>query len=328
MTKFSFVKEITFLKQNEQKWLSLEKELDSSKRNPKRLAAHFIELTDDLSYSRTHYPKSTTTEYLNGLTIRFHQEIYKNKRENKARIWDFWRIEMPLMFYNHRKKLLIAMIIFLVSTAIGAICQYYDENVLRMFVGDAYVNERIEEIESEQAMSFYGDENPYLMFAIIPLNNIKVALIFYALGVLFSLGTALVLFFNSALLGAFGMFFHQYGYLKVCLMIIMIHGTFELSSMIVEAVAGFVLGMSITRPGTLPRIQSFKKGAVEGLKIVVGTIPIMIVAGILECFITRFYRMPVLLNWIIIIGSLGFMVYYFVIYPSLLNKKIKNQSEI
>ena len=76
------MKEITFLRQNEKKWTELEKELhETTDRNPKRLAEQYIELTDDLAYSRTHYPSSKTTDYLNGLTALFHQEIYKNKRE-------------------------------------------------------------------------------------------------------------------------------------------------------------------------------------------------------------------------------------------------------
>ena len=319
--KIFFLKEITFLKQNEKKWLALEQELGATPKNPKRLANYYIELTDDLSYSRTHYPKSKTSEYLNALTARFHQEIYKNKREKTNRFFDFWITEMPMMFYEHRKKLLISLLVFVIGISVGALCQYYDDNVLRMFVGDRYVNERIDEIESDQAMSWYGNENPFLMFAIIPLNNIKVAFIFFIAGIFFSIGTGLALFFNSALLGALVMFFHQYGYLKLCLMIIMIHGSFELSSMIVEAVAGFILGASITNPGTLPRMESFKSGAMQGLKIIIGTIPIILVAGFLECFVTRFYHMPAILNWLIILSSLGFMIFYFVIYPALLQKK-------
>jgi membrane protein YdbS with pleckstrin-like domain len=81
------------------------------------------------------------------------------------------------------------------------------------------------------------------------------------------------------------------------------------------------VGASITRPGTLPRMQALKKGARDGLMIVIGLIPIFLVAGFLECFITRFYKMPAVVNWGIIILSLGFMIWYFVIYPIILNRK-------
>jgi uncharacterized membrane protein SpoIIM required for sporulation len=319
------LKEITFLKQNEQKWTALERELNIvENKNPKRLAEQFIELTDDLSYARTHYPKSKTTEYLNGLTSRFHQEIYKNKREKSSRFIDFWLYELPYMFYRHQKKLLLSLLIFSIGIAIGALCQYYDENVIRMVVpdGDNYVNERIEEIENDAAMSWYGDTNPFIMFSMITLNNVIVSFKFYVAGFLFGIGTAFLMFYNSLLLGALIMFFKQYGYLKLSLMIIMIHGSFEISTMIIEGVAGFILGAALVSPGTLPRMEALKKGAMDGLKVTVGCLPIIVVAGFLESFITRFYHMPAVLNWIIIVSSLAFMVFYFVIYPILLNKKL------
>jgi uncharacterized membrane protein SpoIIM required for sporulation len=317
------LKEISFLKQNEKKWLELERELNTLDeiKNPRRLSEQFLELTDDLSYSRTHYPKSKTTEYLNGLTARLHQEIYRNKREKSSRLWNFWKFEIPFMFYKHQKKLLLSLLIFMIGVAMGALCQYYDDQVVRIVIGDIYINERISEIENEQAMSFYGDTNPVLMFAQIPLHNIRVSFLFFAAGLLFSIGTALISFYNGVIVGALTIFFHQYGYLKTCLMIIMIHGSFELSAFVIAGVAGFVLGGSILRPGTLPRKESIMRGAKDGLKIVIGLIPILIVAGFLECFITRFYQMPRGINWAIIILSMGFMIWYFVVYPIWLNKK-------
>ena len=78
------VKEITFLKQNADKWQEFEK-LISTKggSNPDLMADLFIQLTDDLSYSKTHYPKTKTTQYLNSIAARVHQEIYKNKKQKE-----------------------------------------------------------------------------------------------------------------------------------------------------------------------------------------------------------------------------------------------------
>lgn len=316
------MKEITFLKQNEKKWLALEAEMNSREgRNPKRLAEQFIELTDDLAYSRTHYPSSKTTEYLNSLTARFHQEIYKNKREKSSRIFDFWRYEIPFMFYKHQKKLLTSLIIFAIGIAMGAICQKNDERVIRGVIGDQYVNERIVEIENEQAMSFYGDTNPFLMMTQIPLHNIQVSFVCFVLGIVFSIGTAVWIFYNGVVLGAFTTFFYQYGYLKTCLMVVMIHGSFEISALVIAGVSGFILGAGLTRPGSLPRMESLKQGAKDGIKVVLGLVPVFLVAGFLECFITRFYHMPLGLNWAIIIFSMGCMIWYFVAYPIWLNKR-------
>ena len=73
------MKEITFLKQNHEKWLQFEALLNSKERhNPDALADLFIRITDDLSWAHTFYPGSNTEKYLNDLAAQIHQEIYKN----------------------------------------------------------------------------------------------------------------------------------------------------------------------------------------------------------------------------------------------------------
>ena len=76
------MREVTFLKKNAEKWKEVETFLSSEEKvNPDKLANLFIELTDDLSYSRTFYPESKTTQYLNSLALKIHQSIYKSKKE-------------------------------------------------------------------------------------------------------------------------------------------------------------------------------------------------------------------------------------------------------
>ena len=88
------MKEITFLKENNEKWKLFENMLNNkSMANPDQLADYFIQLTDDLSYARTHFSSSNTAKYLNQLAARAHQEIYKNKKESKHRIIYFWKYE-------------------------------------------------------------------------------------------------------------------------------------------------------------------------------------------------------------------------------------------
>jgi hypothetical protein len=77
------MREAQFLKQNAEKWKLYEKEVNAE--IPTDTAANrFVELTDDLAYARTFYPKSNTEKYLNGLAAVFHQKIYRNKKEKKG----------------------------------------------------------------------------------------------------------------------------------------------------------------------------------------------------------------------------------------------------
>src|SRR5690606_296442 len=96
---------------------------------------------------------------------------------------------------------------------------------------------------------------------------------------------------------------------------IWIHGTIEISVIIVAACAGLVLGNSILFPGTYSRLQSFMRGAKNGLKILISTIPFFIIAGLLEGFVTRHTQMPDWLAILIIGGSLFLILFYYVFYP-------------
>lgn len=319
------MKEITFLKDRSGKWEEFEKLLQQKQTNPRELAGLFIEVTDDLSYSRTHYPKSKTTQYLNGLAARVHQEIYKNKKENRGRIWAFWKTEVPLSMARYHKQLFLSFFIFMACALLGFVSEMYDEDFVRLIVGDAYVDETIQRIRDGNPLGIYGEGEQTSMFFMITINNIFVSFRVFAMGLLFSFGTGFELFRNGVMLGAFHGFFWRYHLLAKSLLVVWIHGTFETSAIIIAGAAGFVLGNSLLFPGTYRRVDSFKLGALNSLKIVVGIVPVFIVAGFLESFITRYTNMPLWLSLVIILGSLFFVLWYFVLYPVMLSRKLTNQ---
>jgi len=114
-------------------------------------------------------------------------------------------------------------------------------------------------------------------------------------------------------------FFFQQGLLFTSSTTILIHGTLEISAIIIAGAAGLTMGNGLLFPGTYPRLFAFKKGAREGLKMLMGLIPIFIIAGFLESFVTRLTEMPVIIKLPIIAGSMIFIVYYFIIYPQKLS---------
>ncbi|HWY37883.1 MAG TPA: stage II sporulation protein M [Bacteroidia bacterium] len=316
------MKEITFLKERSAKWEEFEKLLKEKHANPRALAGLFIEVTDDLSYSRTNYPKSKTTQYLNGLAARVHQEIYKNKKENRGRLLSFWKTEVPLSMAKHQKQLFISFFVFALCTILGFISEMYDENFVRLILGDGYVDETVQRIKEGKPLSIYGEEEQGAMFFMITINNIWVSFRVFAMGLLFSFGTGYELFRNGVMLGAFHAFFWRYHLLGKSLLVVWIHGSFEISAIILAGAAGFVLGNSLLFPGTYKRMDSFKRGAVNSLKIVIGVVPVFIVAGFLESFVTRYTQMPLWLSLFIILGSLSFVLWYFVLLPNYLSRKI------
>jgi hypothetical protein len=84
-----------------------------------------------------------------------------------------------------------------------------------------------------------------------------------------------------------------------------------------------IMGNSILFPKTYTRFVSLKKGALDGLKIIVGISPIVVTAAIFESFVTRHTEMPLWLSISILSGSFLFIVWYVVIYPLYLSRNPK-----
>ncbi len=315
-TNCEIMREAAFAKQNKDKWLRFESVLRNNVQiHPDELSALYLEITDHLSYAQTFYPKSNTLRYLNGLSVLAHQKIYKTKRESRSRFITFYTREFPLFFSRYHKQLLIAFITFLLFSVIGAYSAATDGNFVRLILGDAYVNMTLNNIEKGDAMAVYKEMNELNMFLGITINNIRVALLAFSFGIFLSLGTLFILMRNAIMLGSFQYFFYDQGLLWESARTIWIHGTIEISVIIIAGCAGLVLGNSILFPGTYTRRQSFVRGAKDGIKILLSTIPFFIIAGFLEGFVTRHTEMPDWLAILIIGSSLFLILFYYVYYP-------------
>jgi uncharacterized membrane protein SpoIIM required for sporulation len=320
------MREASFVKQNKEKWIVFENALhNNAKINPDDLASYYIQLTNDLSYAQTYYPESKTLLYLNSLASEAHQKIYITKRESKNKIVSFWKYEFPLFFKQYHKTLLYTFLIFMSAVIIGVVSTLNDDSFVRLILGDGYVNMTIENIEKGEPMAVYKSGSNIGSFLGITINNIRVGIMAFALGVIFSIGTVYVLFSNGIMLGAFITFFYNYGILEKT-STVWLHGTIEISVIVIAGCAGLVMGNSFLFPKTYSRRVAFMKGAKDGLKIVVSTIPFFIIAGFIEGFITRYgEQMPSILAYSIIFASLFLIVYYYIVYPILLNKAVTSQ---
>ncbi len=321
------MREAAFVKQNKDKWVTFENALKGNGlSDPNALSDLYIEITDHLSYAKTFYQGSNTEFYLNALASQAHQKIYKTKRESKNRIVTFWKTEFPTMFYQHRRELLIAFLAFVFFSVVGAFSAANEGDFVRSILGDAYVNMTLENIKNNDPMAVYKQQGEFNMFLGITINNIKVAVFAFAFGIFLGIGTLYIMLRNGIMLGSFQYFFYDKGLLWESVRTIWIHGTIEIAVIIISGCAGLVLANGILFPGTYTRLESFKRGVKNGLKIMVSTVPFFIVAGFLEGFVTRHTEMPDWLAILIILGSLSLIIYYYLIYPYQLHKRLKNGS--
>ena len=178
------MREIAFIKQNKEKWLDFEQVIfGKTIKNPDEIASLYIHLVNDLSYAQTYYPKSKTVVYLNYLASQIYQKIYKTKRAETNRLIYFFKIEVPLIVYEYRRYLVYAFLLFFATVAMGVISAKYDENFVRLILGDAYVNETLENIKAGNPVAIYKSGSNWGSFIGITVNNLYVGMNCYIFGV-------------------------------------------------------------------------------------------------------------------------------------------------
>lgn len=311
------MREVAFIKRNKDKWLAFEQAITGqSKMNPDDLAGLYIQLVNDLSFAQTYYPKSKTVIYLNHLAATAFRQIYKTKREESNVFVRFFKIDVPTIIREHKKYLIYAFVLFFISVSIGVISAVYDDSFVRLILGDDYVEMTMTNIQSGDAVAVYKSGSNWGSFIGITMNNLTVGLKCFIYGVSGGFGTVYIMLQNGIMIGAFQSFFYQQGAFWESVRGIWIHGAMEIFAIVIETMAGLILGASILFPGTFSRLDSFKSGIRTSIKIWLSTIPFTIAAGFLEGFITRYSNvMPNVISVGIILTTLSAISWYYLIYP-------------
>lgn len=315
------MREAQFLQQNAEKWKQYEQELHQVD-SPDIFADRFVELTDDLAYAKTFYAKSNTARYLNGLASLFHQKIYRNKKEKSTRVVSFWQYELPYLFKQYHRQLGYSFLFLATFVFLGVLSAKYDDSFTRLILSDDYINMTNENIENGDPFGVYKKQGQLDMFLQIAFNNIKVSIIAFVAGIFFSVGTVYLLLQNGLMLGSFEYLFFSKGLGLESVLVVFLHGTLEISAIVIAGCAGLVLGNSFLFPKTYTRGQSLLKGARDGMKIVFGLVPVFLVAAFLESFVTRYTGMSPWLSGSILTFSLFFIIWYFIIYPIRLHNRV------
>ena len=129
------------------------------------------------------------------------------------------------------------------------------------------------------------------------------------------------------MLGSFVTFFYRKGLLALSAVTVMMHGTLELPAIIIAGGAGIVMGNGWLFPGTYGRLASFRRSALDGVKIAVGVVPIILLAALIESFITRHTEWPLAVKLTIIGMSAALLVFYYVILPIREGRRVRHESE-
>ena len=321
------MREAMFIKKNAEKWKNYQQEEPA---DPDEASERFITLMDDLAYAKTFYPRSNVTKWINGLAAGVYQDIYKNKKEKYSRIFSFWKYELPLIIRKHHRTFLFTAFIFILFVAIGVFSSVQNPDFVKGILGERYVSMTEDNIAKGDPFGVYKDDNPFNMFIRIAFNNIKVAFITFMGGFTLGFFTLKLLWSNGLMLGCFQYLFFANGLGPESVLVIWIHGTIEIASIIIAGAAGFILADGVLFPGTYTRLESFKRNAKDAAKVLICLIPFFIAAAFLESYITHLMSetydrkpdgIPSWASICILISSFFLIIWYFIIHPIRVSRK-------
>lgn len=312
------MREALFIKKNKDRWTKVQEQVSE---DPDETATDFIQLVDDLAYAKTFYPAGKVTSYINTQASKFYLEIYKNRKEESNRLLTFWKYDLPLVINKHYKICWFAFLLFLLFFVIGFFTSRMDEGVARSFMGDGYVDMTKENIKKGNPFGVYETGSMFLDWMGIMINNIKVGMIVFVGGLFFAIPALYKHCETGVMLGIFNQLFADNGYGLDFWLVVFVHGTLEITALIFSSAAGIILGTSFIFPGTIKRIDAFKQGAKDGIKLMIGMLPIFVIAAFFESYITRLYNNHSWLTTAVFGVSVLFVIWYFVVWPIVLGRR-------
>ena len=246
----------------------------------RELAFLYRQLAADLSALRQDPTARNKTDELNGLLARAHSIVYSQKRSGWRMVRDFLWCGYPRLFRQLLPYVLASLILFLAGAILGALMTIVRPDFMRMLLGPQMVH-TIEQgkmwTESVTSMSPQASSS-------ITTNNIGVTFAAFAGGILGGLGTLYLIGFNGVLLGVVGAACQQHHMSLSLWSFVAPHGSLELPAIIIAGAAGMRLGYGLLFPGMYTRRYSITHAGAEAVRLLAGTIPMLIVAGTLEGF--------------------------------------------
>ena len=245
----------------------------------------------DVARARMYNIDPITRSRINQLAISAHGLLYRRKNIRYLHsIWSFFKKDYPRLFRRLWPYMVLATVIFVISFFGTYINTRLKPSNAYIFVpGKMDLTDSEEGVSSKDISERFRRISKPPMAAGIMANNISVAFNAFALGITGGIGTCYVVIYNSMMLGGFSAHFSNHGLTYELCSFIVPHGVLEIFAILVSAAAGLRLGLSLAIPGQLKRSSSLRIGAKEAVLLVIGTIPMFIIAGLIEGFVTPSY---------------------------------------
>jgi uncharacterized membrane protein SpoIIM required for sporulation len=236
----------------------------------------------DLSAVRADRTTRTLEQYLNRLVGRAHNYVYSGRRISFVSLWNFLAHGYPRLLRRLSGYVLAATLISVLAGVLGALIVMVRPDFGVMFLGaDRVADLDHQKMWTESVLSMKPQAASGIM-----TNNIMVCFMTFAGGITAGLFTLYSLFNNGLMLGAIAVVCKQHHMALSLWSFVAAHGALELPSIMLAGAAGLRLGAGILFPGMLRRRDSIALAGSEAVQLVAGTIPLLIIAGTLEAFLS------------------------------------------
>jgi uncharacterized membrane protein SpoIIM required for sporulation len=268
-------------------WTELERLLERSQGNGLRdfntsdieaLGHAYRQVVSDLAIAQRDFPNDQLTLWLNGLAARAHLRLYRAPPPSWQRLGRFFWTDFARRFRAAGRYLLASALLLFVPALIA-----YVGALLNPMLREALVPDRLRAVmEGGETWTQIAPVLRPAVATVIFTHNIQVALLAFAGGVLFGLGTVYVLISNGLILGGVLGAAHFYGVAPELWAFVSPHGFLELTCIVIAGAAGLMLGDALLRPGLRRRRDALARAARQALELVGGAAPVLVVAGIIE----------------------------------------------
>lgn len=285
-------------------WQQLTQLLDLSQGNLKRLTPADISAlgrlyraaTSDLALAQRDFPRQQVTIYLNQLVGRAHAVIYQGEPLGLGRLLRFATTGFPRLFRQAAPFIILAAaLLFLPALAAGLATSYEPEAARWLLPAEA--QQMIPMIEEQELWTNIPIEQRPYASSFIMQNNIRVSFLAFGGGVLAGLLTVIIMVTNGLMLGGILGLTAHYGVGFELATFIIGHGVIELSVIAFAGGSGLMLGWAMIQPGLLRRRDALTIAARKASRLIIASVPLLIIAGLIEGFISPNENLPWPVKW-------------------------------
>jgi uncharacterized membrane protein SpoIIM required for sporulation len=272
------------------------------------LASLYRSVSADLARAKTHKLDPILTQDLQNLTSRSYVQVYQGARHQEwQKVKDFYLSGFAQIVRETLPYTLLATVIFLIPALIAWWYAWLDPAFLPLLVPD----ELITMVRDEHKLwmgSIIGQEP--LASTNIMTNNLSVSFKAVAGGISAGLFTILILASNGLHIGAIAALVGQNQLAYPFWAFVLPHGSLELPAIFLSGGAGLLIAKGLLLPGRYRRLDSIKYYSAKAAKLVLGIIPMLVIAGIIEGFFSPSPLVPNIVKYLVGIGIFTLLLRY------------------